>query len=261
MNYIIIENDPISRACLISMAQRMRPQWHLVFESGSVADTVHWMQSAHLPFHLMITDIELDDGDCFAIFDSVQVECPIIFTTAFDDYVLRTFEQHNIDYLLKPIAEAALEQAFQKYERVMQQADRAVFEQLALLRDSLSPSPKYIQRLLLSIGDNIRPVDIADVAYFVSEDKAVVAISKEGKRMLTSFKSLNELENMLDPHRFFRLSRDVITTAVAIEKISKYFKGRLQVLLRAQAQSETALVSAERRDTFLEWLRGYSVNS
>ena len=254
MNYIIIENDPISMSYLQKLARRLRPQWNMKFSSGKAADTAEWLKQHGKDIQLAIMDIELDDGDCFDIFAHVRIECPIIFTTAYDEYVMRTFKLNNIDYLLKPIEPNALEDAFNKYERLERQSRQNMFETLITMRDVMHEDKEYIDRVLITVGETYHYVDVAEIAYFTSEDKYVYAITQDGKQHITSFKSLNDVEEGLHDNVFFRLSRDVITRISSVKKVSKYFKGRLSVEIVAGHDRRSVIVSAERRPVFLSWL-------
>lgn len=254
MNYVIFENDRMSLAYMKKMCAELRPSWILAFTAGDAAGAAAWLDEHADEVDLIITDVELDDGSCFDIFDKVRLATPVIFTTAFDEYVMRTFEQNNIDYLLKPVEPQALERAFDKFEELQQHAKLQLADTMLKVRGQLEQGSHYVDRILISLGDRFWYVNISEVAFFVSEDKYVYATLFNGSRHIISFKSLNDLEAELDPHQFFRVSRDAIASIRSIRRVSRFFKGRLSTEIGAQDKTMTVTISAERRNAFLNWL-------
>jgi len=247
-NYAIIENEEYSLQNLKSIVERLRPDYKLVFTAESVEETVDWLLSSPR-VDLIFLDIELVDGNCFEIFDHVKVTTPIIFTTAYDTFALEAFKVNSVDYLLKPITDAAVQQALDKLERVRPATD---YNHLASTMQARTQRP----RILTSSGDSYSYVSIDDVAFFVSEDKYVFVYTRDGKRHITDYPSLGELMTTLDAQSFFQLARNMITSITAITGVNKYFNGRLKVTVTAGNEKQTATVSAARKRDFLNWLGG-----
>lgn len=251
MNYAIIENDSLSLRRIKDACEKLRPEWSLQFTSPSISESaVNIDRTPDLD--LLICDIELDDGLIFSLFKKVKVDCPVIFVTAFDEYALEAFKLFSIDYIMKPIDRNELEKAFLKYERIEKKFNSLTDDVLKRLTDALEKS-NYINRLLISVNDRFESLPIDEVGCFISEEKYVFAVQKNGMRRITSFKSLNDIENMLDPHVFFRASRESIVTIGAIDKVTRWFKGRLKLQLRCGDYEREVLISSARRNEFLMW--------
>ena len=252
MNYVIIENDSLSLRRIKAMCERLRPEWHLAFTASTVEEACRLFE-LNPDIGLALCDIELDDGLSLSIFRKIPAEFPVIFITAFDEYTLDAFKLNSIDYLLKPLEAGALERAFIKFEKIERRVQRLAAQTLTRLEASLQRK-NYISRLLISINDRFESVDIGTVAFFLSEDKYVYAVCTNGKEHITSFRSLNEIDDQLDPQRFFRVSRDVITSIEAVTKVSRWFKGKLKVKIECMGNEREVCVSAARRADFLSWL-------
>lgn len=250
MNYVIIENEAYALENLKHSIAGLRPAWQLVFTAESVEQTVAFLRSRPA-IDLIFMDIELVDGTCFDIFRQVKVETPIIFTTAYDDFAIQAFKVNSVDYLLKPIGELALSEAIIKYERLTSHPN---IDYQTLLAHMSRPPGR--QRILISSGDTFGYVMIDDVAFFVSEDKYVYAVMRNGQRRMTNFSNLAEVEAIVDNTRFTQVSRSIIASIESIGKVSKYFNGRLKVQVCAGGEVQEAVVSAARRQVFLDWLGG-----
>lgn len=251
MNYAIIENDSLSLRRIKEACERLRPEWSLQFTAPSISESaLHLERSAALD--LLICDIELDDGLIFSLFKKIKVECPVIFVTAFDEYALDAFKLFSIDYIMKPIDKVELEKAFLKLERIEKKYNALSDDVIAKLHSAIDRT-NYIDRLLISVNDRFESLPISEVGCFISEDKYVFAIQKNGQKRITSFKSLNDIESLLDPKRFFRASRECIVTIYSISKVSRWFKGRLSLHVQCGDYEHTVLISSARRGEFLAW--------
>lgn len=262
MNYIIVENERIARENMVEMCRIIRPEWNLVATLEGVADTMDFLTENQDNVDLAIFDIELVDGNCFEIFRKIDIDFPVIFTTAYEEYLLKAFKVNSIDYILKPITLSSLKAAFDKYDKLYgkpkERIDSGIYQQLlATLQQHTNTA--FCSRILTNGGDNYGYVNIDDVALFVSEDKYVFVITFDGKKLFTTYLSLNDIENDVDPKRFFRLSRSTVANIEAIVSVSKYFGGRLAVIVKPQTLSERIIVSSARRRQFLQWLGGGTV--
>lgn len=251
MNYAIIENDSLSLRRIKEACERLRPEWSLQFTSPSISESLLNLERTP-DLDLLICDIELDDGLIFSLFKKVRVECPVIFVTSFDDYAMDAFKLFSIDYIMKPIDRNELEKAFLKYERIEKKYNALSDATILRLTEALEKR-NYLSRLLISVNDRFEALPISEVGCFVSEDKYVFAIQKNGGRRITSFKSLNDLEAMLDPRLFFRASRECIVTFESIAKVTRWFKGRLNLQVKCGDYEREVLISSARRNEFLMW--------
>jgi two-component system, LytTR family, response regulator LytT len=253
MKVLIIEDEPFARAELLRLMRVTGRQVEVLDELDTVEDSVLWLKE-HKPPELIFLDIQLADGISFEIFRQVQVNTPVIFTTAYDEYAIRAFQLNSIDYLLKPVRQEMLENALRKFESLQheKQPERAWLSQEKLENLLSASRPAFKARLLVRLGDNLKSVEISDVAYFLAEEDVVFVMLKGGGRYIVDH-TLNEMESLLDPKAFFRISRNCITSITAIKKVSKYFNSRLLVEL-SPPSPEQLLVSRVRVPEFLQWM-------
>lgn len=253
MKVLIIEDEPFARAELKRLIQATGRDIEVLEELDTVEDSVLWLNS-HPPPDLIFLDIQLADGISFEIFRQVQVSAPVIFTTAYDEYAIRAFQLNSIDYLLKPIRQEMLGNAFRKLESLRQekQPPRSWMTAEQLENLLAAARQEYKSRLLVRVGDNLKSVEISQAAYFLAEDDVVFVVLKDGGRYITDH-ALNEMESLLDPKLFFRISRNCIASITAIKKVSKYFNSRLLVELNPPAPGQL-LVSRVRVPDFMKWL-------
>jgi DNA-binding LytR/AlgR family response regulator len=246
INYLIVENERFAREQLHRVIRKLRPSWHYAGFSETIADTVSIL-SNDSSISLVFLDIELDDGPCFEIFNQIDTDVSVIFTTAYSEFALKAFKLNSIDYLLKPVAEAEIEAAIIKFEK--QQIDTSV---------EVSPytenKASLTSRILIQNGNNYGYINIADIAYFVSEDKYVFAVYNNGERSIVSFPSLKSLEDVVDSNCFFRVRRNILLSINSIKSVGKFFKGRLMVTISVGDKEEMVIVNSVHRAPFLNWL-------
>lgn len=241
LRYAIIEDNVFALELLKRLVGKLRPSYDLVFTGGTVKEAVDLLKSN--PPDLLFLDIELSDGKCFSIFENLHTTVPIIFTTAYSEFAIQAFKVNSVDYLLKPITECDLANALDKFELFRANND--------LTRPM--PQESFSPRILTESGDKYSYIDIKDVEYFMSEDNYVFAHLKGGVRCMIKIKNLSELEAVLPHNDFFRISRNIITSIWVISSVSKFFRGRLSVVLDSSFGLINISVSASRRDEFLVW--------
>ncbi len=257
IKYAIIENECLALDLMKALVKRVRPEWELVFTAPTVAEAINFFSSGH-EADLCFMDIELNDGDCFEIFGEVEIGIPIIFTTAYDEFLLRAFKVNSVDYLLKPIMEQDVAQAILKYERfhAKRGSENSMrYQPLYELSGKRSEASSPVRILTVS-GDNYSFVPIGKVAWLVSEEKYVYVVDTDGNRRLTAFETLGEAGEILNGDSFFFLRRNLICSPEAIKGVKKYFKGRLKVYLQSGGHELEIVVSSDRRQQFLSWLGG-----
>ena len=253
MNVIIIEDEKLAAEYLRGLIQRYDPRISVIFEADSVKKAVQWFDAGGKP-DLAFFDIQLADGLSFEIFDRTFVSCPVIFTTAYNEYALRAFKVNSIDYLLKPIDVTDLRKAIDKF-RISWQSEPA--ENTANRLDAIDRilhhfTKTYKSRFVVRVGEHIRPVTTEEILYFYSLEKATYFVTSENRHYPVDY-SLEYLEEILDPVRFFRISRKYMISLPAILDIISYSNSRLKIRLKHSTDPEV-IVSRERVSEFRQWL-------
>jgi DNA-binding LytR/AlgR family response regulator len=198
-------------------------------------------------------DIELADGQSFEIFNLVDVKSPVIFTTSYDEYALKAFKVNSVDYLLKPIQKDELQAALTKYKKLQSNArpDISLDSLVKELQQKLQPK-EYRKRFLVKHGQKLVSVEVEDIAYFYSDGRLNFFKTKDNKKFVVDY-TMDELEDMLDPERYFRISRSFYVSVTSIDKIDDYFGNRLILSLLPEVDKE-ALVSREKVTEFKKWM-------
>jgi DNA-binding LytR/AlgR family response regulator len=250
MKVLIIEDEPLAAQRLRLLLGEFDNSIEVTAVIESVEDAVNWFNHSPLP-DLLFLDIELADGSSFHIFSKINVQCPIIFTTAYDKYALDAFKLFSIDYLLKPVTLLALAKAINKYKMM---AGRGLqIQGIQQVIEALQPQTQpYKSRFLVKLGSRMFFVESADIAYFFADDKTVHLVNKEGAKFVIDL-TLEKLHMVLDPRYFFRLNRKVICSIAAIKEIKTYLNSRLRIIMRAGNHSSEAIVSRERVQDFKDW--------
>ena len=251
MRILIVEDEPSAARRLTKFLGELDPSTEIVASTDTVKATVQWLKD-NPPPDLAFFDVRLADGDSFAIFKHVEVACPVIFTTAFDEYALKAFKVHAVDYLLKPLKKEELADALEHFRRVHTIRDLGLLADKPLADEAQAVS--LIKRFLIRYGDHYRVVEPKDIAYIYSLEKNTFLRTREG-RDLPLDESLDRLEKQLDPEKFFRLNRQMIIHFQSIKELVAYSKSRVKVLVDPPF-SEDAVVSSERSAEFKRWLAG-----
>ena len=207
---------------------------------------------------VLFLDIHLADGLSFEIFELTPVRCPVIFTTAYDQYALQAFKVNSVDYLLKPIDEAELTTALAKLRGRLPAAapafDPALLAQLMQQMQQNAPAAVlYKTQFVVRVGEHLQVVPVDQIAYFFSLEKATFLQTTEGRKYVVDY-TMDQLETLLDPRRFFRLNRAYLAQQTAIHDIIHYTNSRLQTVLRPVAPDAQVLVSREKVQVFKSWL-------
>ena len=248
MDVLIIEDEPATARRLEKLLGEIDEDLHVLTIIDTVEESINYFRENRPP-ELVFMDIHLADGNSFEIFERVEVRSPVIFTTAYDQYAIKAFKVNSIDYLLKPLKREELAAGIQKLRarKVSDQTDYSAL--LEMLKDNRK---EYLRRFMVKIGQEIRTVNLPDVAYFMIENKSVNAILRNGRRYLTDF-TLDQLENELDPTQFFRINRSMIISYPSISKMVSYSKSRIKIDLEPPYQ-EDVITSTERSGAFKAWL-------
>jgi DNA-binding LytR/AlgR family response regulator len=246
MKALIIEDELRARKHMITLLEQNFPQVEVVGAVGSVKESVQWLSTNDAP-DVIFMDVELSDGRSFEIFTQIELPCPVIMTTAYDQYAVQAFEVNAVDYLLKPIGLPELRRAISRVESG--QAAKPAAETVRRMLDQVRK-----EKFLIRMNNRIVPVRTSDIAYFYSEAKNSFIVTTSGASYVMD-ESLDTLAESLDPSAFFRISRSCIISEGVIDSVSRLMGGRLQVTLRRGFPELTDFtVSRARVDDFLAWL-------
>ncbi len=250
MNILIIEDEEPAAARLKRMILEIEPEANILAVIVSIRSAVNWLKTNPAP-ELIFQDIQLADGTSFEIFNQVEVQSPIIFITAFDEYAIQAFKVNSIDYLLKPLKKEDLSRAINKFKKIKSSATAApdLEELIATLRSS---EKKYKSRFLIRYADHIKKIDITDVAYFYTQDKINYLRTLAGQTYPIDF-NLDTIEKTINPEKFFRINRQFIIGIDSIEQMFAFSKSRVKIMLKPPINIET-IVSTDRSPHFKAWL-------
>jgi two-component system, LytTR family, response regulator LytT len=253
MRTLIVEDEELAAERLARMILELEPEAQIVDTLSSVNTSVKWFSENKMP-DLIFMDINLADGSSFEIFKGVNITCPVIFVTAFDQYALAAFKVNSIDYLLKPLKKEEVKNALEKYKRLKP----ASLEMNQAIQQLIDSRKEYQKRIIIRFGENIKMVDVKDIAYFFTEEKINYLCTHQNLRYPVDF-NLDELEQLLNPKEFFRINRQFIVSITSIEKMLAWSKSRVKLVLKPTCEIET-IVSTDRSPHFKEWLTGKSEN-
>ena len=246
-NILIIEDEKPNAARLKRLISAVKPDAIIVGVLESVAESVDWLSTNACP-DLVMMDVRLPDGISFEILEKVKVRCPIIFTTAYDEYAVRAFKFNSIDYLLKPVEQDELENSFRMVEERQQNDTTKSIE--GLLKHI--NKKEYRSRFLLPFRDGFKTVSVSELEYIYSEFKITKAKLLNGTEEILP-QTLEELEQQLDPKFFFRANRQFIIPIDAIKQIHNYFNGKLKIELKRSPEIEI-IVSRDKALVIKAWM-------
>lgn len=256
MKAIIIEDEKAAVRNLTSLLDEIRPKTEIIAVIDSIADSLEWFSANSMP-DLIFMDIHLADGSAFEIFEHINITCPVIFTTAYDEYALRAFKVNSIDYLLKPIDKNDMERAFAKLNHLSAGSETPLSDLhadhlLSLIR-SLRKQENYKTHFLIPAkGDKLLPISVDMIRLFYIKDCQVKGVLTDGAEYAFP-QTLDELTECLDPTLFFRANRQYLLSREAIKDIDLWFNSRLSINLHHPIASEKILVSKVRVAEFKEW--------
>jgi len=249
---LIIEDEKPAADWLKQLILKFDPQITVMAVIDSVTGAIEWFQQNPAP-DLAFMDIQLADGLSFDIFERTKILCPVIFTTAYEEYAIKAFKVNSVDYLLKPIAYIELEAAFQKFgDRVqsIRTAPSVTIELLNKVKEMLRK--QYKTRFVIKVGEHLKSITVDDILFFYSLEKATYLCTAEFKTYLVDY-SLDRITEIIDEHRFFRINRKYILSNQSIADIIFYSNSRLKIKLK-KPDEESIIVSRDKVAAFKEWL-------
>jgi DNA-binding LytR/AlgR family response regulator len=248
MRTLIIEDEKPAADKLKKAIEKAGVGIEIIAQLDSVQSAIQWLRTQEQP-ELVFMDIELSDGLCFKIFETVSVPCPIIFTTAYDEYWQEAFELNSIDYLLKPVKQEKLEAALKKYE-TLKQYFASNFQQL--MQTKQTNLPAYKKRFLVKRGTDYISVKTEDISYFYATHKLVCMVNKKAEKFILDI-SLSDIEKQIDPVSFYRINRKYLVNMSAIKRIKSYPKSKLEVEVDPPVNDEI-IISQENVAAFKDWM-------
>ncbi len=248
MTVLIIEDEQHAAEKLQNLLHALDPDIKIAGTLSTIVESINWLNNNRDP-DLILMDIQLDDGICFEIFEAVNVTVPIIFTTAYDSYAVRAFKVNSVDYLLKPINEESLGQAIEKYRTLFENRP-AREEKFERLYSEFMKSFK--NRFFVKIGEKYHSISVKEIEVFFIRDRATFFRTPDQRTYDVDY-SLDQVQQKVDPDRFFRINRNYLINIDAIKEILRYSAHRLKVSLK-HFESENLIVSREKVRDFKKWL-------
>ena len=251
---LIIEDEKHAAENLKSLIQASKFNIKIVDELSSVSSTIKWLSNNEMP-DLIFLDVQLADGISFEIFSHVKIRCPIIFTTAYQEYAIRAFRVNTVDYLLKPITKEDFDLAIKQYFVKTKLSNHPLESHVVDFKmDSIMKAltRQYKLRFVVNYGQHIKSVEINNIACFKSIEGNTFLTDFQGKSFDINY-SLDQLESLLDPQFFFRINRKFVVNFDAIKDITTFSINRLRVFLK-NIDDEDLIVSRNRIKDFKEWL-------
>ena len=247
MKILIVEDETVAYENLINILSGIDPSFEVIGNTESISQTVFWLQTNPAP-DLILMDIHLSDGSAFSIFENIEVETAIIFTTAYDEYAIEAFKLNSVDYLLKPIKADELKRALVKFSKWTHTEVVRYLSQMT----KLSPAPKYKDKLLIPAKDKLLPVNLKDVCCFYTTDKNTHIYLKNGNHYSYS-KTLEQIISSLNPADFIRANKQFIVARHCVKDITVWFDNRLLVTLGVETP-EKIYVSKNKASDFKAWM-------
>jgi DNA-binding LytR/AlgR family response regulator len=249
MKVVIIEDEKLSAEHLSVLLQKIDPSITVIKYFDTITASVTAFKEG-LNADLIFMDIHLADGNSFEIFNQIELEVPVIFTTAFDNYAIQAFKQNSIDYLLKPIAFQDLHFSIDKFKKQQQSGNKDLISSIASAYMQINK--EYKTRFLVKLGQTIDSIKTEEIHHFETKDSLSFLSTNKGNHYLIDY-TLDQLETILNPKDFFRINRKIILHIQSIEKVSTYFNSRLSITSKF-LDNDSRIVSRDRVNDFKKWL-------
>lgn len=257
MNILIVEDEDLAIKKLKKTLASVTDDAVIVGESDSINGTVSWLENNPAP-DLILMDIELADGQSFEIFNHTEVKSPVIFITSYDEFALKAFKVNSIDYLLKPVQKEDLQNALDKFRQLKniynkeEEKPKVSLEDLVKELQQKIQTKEYRKRFLVKLGQKLVSIEVEDVAYFFSDGRLNFFKTFDNRKFVVDY-TMDELNEMLNPDNFFRISRSFYISVNSVGQIHDYFGNRLLLDLKPEIDKE-AIVSREKVTEFKNWL-------
>jgi DNA-binding LytR/AlgR family response regulator len=252
MNILIIEDEPQAEKRLRSLLAELLPEGKVIACIDSVKKAVEFFSANPSP-DLTLMDIQLADGISFEIFNQTEVKAPVIFITAYDEYALKAFKVNSIDYILKPVDKDELRQALSKLKAQHDKQAPVSPEMLGNIQEVVRLlTRKYKSRFMIKVGEHLKTIEVGAIQYFYSQDRTTFCATTDNRKLILDY-TLEELEEMVDPHVFFRINRKYMVSPSAINDIIQFTNSRLKLVLKNSTATDV-IVAREKVQEFKSWL-------
>lgn len=251
MKVLILEDEPHAAQRLETLVLSLIEDAEIVGKIDSVKNAVDWLRNNAAP-DVVLMDIQLADGISFQVFDKCEVKSPVIFTTAYDEYAIRAFKVNSVDYILKPIDKQELLVALNKVVN-KKRSETEIARLMKSMSEAMTMLTKnFKSRFVVKVGEHLHTIEVNKILFFYSQEKITFCSTGENRNFILDY-SLDELEEMLDPRRFFRINRRYVVSSEAIRDIISYTNSRLKLVLSGSSDNDI-IVARERVQEFKEWL-------
>lgn len=247
---LLIEDEIPARKKLVRFLNDLEESVQIVGEIDTVANAIAFLKKTEVD--LIFSDIELLDGQAFEIYSQVEIHCPIIFTTAYDQFWMNAFETNGIAYLLKPFSFERFEMAWQKFLKLRTTHDVAITLKLSELLQLKPSEVAFKKRFIIQTNTGMYFLDTENITLFLAEDGVVFAYDTAGKKHLLHETTLKTIETQLDPNAFYKINRGEIVAKRYLERIERYSKNSLSV--KVLGYKEHVIVSQSNTPAFRIWL-------
>lgn len=253
MNILILEDEPLVAESLMKLVRQLEPGANIAGPVQSVQDARKRLE-VDTP-DLIISDIQLSDGISLDVFTDYNIQCPIIFTTAFNEYAIRAFKVNSIDYLLKPVDKNELKSALDKFHLLQSKfGNETYLQQIGELFKDFQGSKKYKERFTVHHGRNVVLIPSNEIACF-SKEEVIYLVNQEGKKYITDYRSLDEVEELLNPAQFFRANRQHIISLPFIASMHSDESSKIYLRMKLPA-CDDIVISKEKAASFRRWVEG-----
>ncbi len=250
---LIIEDEELAAEHLQNLIKQSGRGIEILDVLGSIKETIDWFVDNNTP-DLIFMDIQLSDGLSFHIFNKINIICPVIFTTAYEEYAIRAFKVNSVDYLLKPVNQEDINYAIDKFRSLKKQEikaeDQTLNYKIEMVLQTLTKN--YKSRFVVNVGKHIRMIEVEKISYFFSMQKATFLREDSGKTYDINY-SLDQLETLVDPELFFRINRQFLVNIKSIKDLIYYSRSILKVKL-AHQDDDGVFVSRKKLKSFRLWL-------
>lgn len=252
MKALLIEDENFAVQQVKSLLKEVAPDMDIMEVLDSIESTIEWF-GAHESPHLVLMDVQLADGSCFEIFNHIEIKCPVVFITAYDQYALDAFRVNGLDYLLKPLKKKDLERSLERFYSLHTRGSQSLDYQ-RIAKEIMQQSGLHQKRILVRYGQKMNIIDLSEIAYFYAELKGTF-ICTFNKRLFPSDQNLEQLTQILPPDDFYRVNRKIIVNIRAILSMTTYSRSRVKLHLNPPFD-KNVIVSTEKTPGFKDWLRG-----
>ena len=253
MNAIILEDEKLIARQLIDKIAQVAPDMKIVEVLPSVKTATKWFMENSEP-DIVFADIQLSDGVSFQVFERYDLKCPVVFTTAYDEYAIRAFKSNGVDYLLKPVDTDELQKAIDKCRVIAEsrsQYPKDIRQLLKVITNSGLQQPGYKEKFIVNHRQQWIPVPSKDIACFYRENLNYI-LTFAGEKHILDFTTLDEIEELLDPAVFYRVNRQAIIHMDAVQSVQLHENQKLTVFLKQPLKMQWD-ISREKAPAFKKW--------